>query len=421
MEEIYELQVPDIGDFQEVPIIEILVEVGDTLTPDTPVVTLESDKASMEVPAEADGVITEILVAIGDTVSEGSLLLRYTGASSTVAAPSAEPAEQTPSVLGREEAAVAPPHPVSSPVRMEPPQKKMLQSGPAGPSVRRLARELGVDIVKVTGSGPKGRLLKEDIRSYVKQVMQNPGMAGNGSIPADDEPGIDFSVFGQVETTPLSRIQKISGTQLAKNWAAIPHVTSFDDADITELDDFRRMINQEQNIKLTLLPFLIKAAQHALRAFPQLNSSLQGAHLVIKKYYHIGFAVDTPGGLLVPVVKDVDSKGLLQIAAEVRELATLAREGRLKSDQMQGGTFTISSLGNIGGTRFTPIINAPEVAIMALGRAAMQPQWDGNQFIPRLILPLSLSWDHRVLDGVTASRFNVFLCRLLADFRRISL
>lgn len=418
MEQIHELQVPDIGDFHDVPIIEIMVQVGDILHPDTPVVTLESDKASMEVPAEVTGVITEILAEVGDTVSQGSLLLRYTCMSTKVAVPTGEPDTRAKIIETVAAQCSGPPLPPSQ--RLQPPPK-VLQSGPASPSVRRLARELGVDLAQVSGSGPKGRLQKEDIRAYVKQTLQNPGLATDRPQVTTIEPVIDFSQFGEVETTPLGRIQKISGSQLAKNWAAIPHVTSFDDADITELEDFRRTINQEQQIKLTLLPFLIKAAQCALQAFPQLNSSLQGTNLVIKKYYHIGFAVDTPAGLLVPVIRNVDTKGLQQLGREVIELATLAREGRLKSEQMQGGTFTVSSLGNIGGSHFTPIINAPEVSILALGRATMQPRWDGSQFQPRLILPLSLSWDHRVLDGVTGSRFNVRLAQLLEDFRRISL
>ncbi len=283
--------------------------------------------------------------------------------------------------------------------------------------MRRLARELGVNLKDVTGSGPKGRLQKEDIRAYVKKVMQSGGVQK----AVCEEPAIDFSLFGPVESRPLSRIQKISGPQLARNWAAIPHVTSFDEADITGIEAFRKELNQEQSVKLTLLPFMIKAVQTSLQAFPQLNSSLQGGELIVKKYYHIGFAVDTPGGLLVPVIRDVDKKGLVQIATEIGELVVLAREGKLKPEQMQGGTFTISSLGSVGGTYFTPVINAPEVGILALGRSSIQPHWNGSEFIPRRMLPLSLSWDHRALDGVTASQFNVNLCKVLADFRRVVL
>lgn len=409
-----DLLVPDIGDFQDVPIVELLVKVGDALTPDTAVVTIESDKASMEIPAEVEGVIYEILVQEGDTVSEGTILLRYNGATEGNDAPVAEMVKSQPEVRQPKFAATSVVPPAA---KAELHVKEQKTTGPAAPSVRRLARELGVDLSDVTGSGSKGRLRKEDIQAYVKRMMQ----AGGQQRAAWEEPEIDFSVFGPIEVQPLGRIQKLSGSQLARNWAAIPHVTSFDEAEITTLDEFRRQLNQEQPVKLTLLPFMIKAAQYTLQSFPLLNSSLQGGQLIIKNYYHIGFAVDTPNGLLVPVIRDVDSKGVVQIASEVAELAAVARKGRLKPEQMQGGTFTISSLGSIGGTHFTPIINAPEVAILALGRTSIQPVWDGSQFLPRLILPLSLSWDHRVLDGVTASRFNAQLCRVLADFRRVIL
>jgi len=416
MEQVIELLVPDIGDFKNVPIIELLVKVGDTLTADTGVVTLESDKASMEVPAEVEGVVMEILVQEGDTVSEGSPLLRYaqnqdTGNKSkppqpepTIAVPAEEKNTQTPPVAAS----------VTTPV------SALIKHGrtvPASPSVRRLARQLGVELTEVVGSGRKGRLQKQDIEAHVKRTMQNR----SGQKKVQKEPQIDFSAFGEVEFQPLGRIQKISGTQLARNWAAIPHVTSFDEADISSIDKFRRKLNQSQPIKLTLLPFMIKAAQYTLSSFPQFNSSLQGDQLVIKKYFHIGFAVDTPNGLVVPVIRDVNEKGLLQLANEASELAALARAGKLQPTQMQGGTFTISSLGSIGGTHFTPIINAPEVAILALGRASIKPVWDGSQFLPKLLLPLSLSWDHRVIDGVTASRFNQHFCQILEDFRRVLL
>lgn len=414
MEQNLELLVPDIGDFSDVPIVELLVQTGDILTPDTPVVTLESDKASMEVPAEVDGVVTKVLVTEGDIVSEGSLLLCYKGTAEVSIVPAGETVLQLPKDQKTQEDTVPD---FALPAESESQTKSKPQTGPAGPSVRRLARGLGVDLAEVSGSGPKGRIKKEDVQSHVKQVMRDGGQCRTGA----EEPVVDYSVFGPVETLPLGRIQKISGSRLARNWATIPHVTSFDEADISDLEDFRREINQEQPVKLTLLPFLIKAAQYTLQAFPHLNSSLQGEQLIIKKYYHIGFAADTPNGLMVPIIRDVDTKGLLQIATEVGELAAQAREGRLKSEQMQGGTFTISSLGNIGGTHFTPIINGPEVAILALGKASLQPVWDGAQFMPRMILPLSLSWDHRAIDGVSASRFNVRLCRILADFRRVIL
>lgn len=419
MGNIIDLLVPDIGDFAEVPVVEIMVQLGEVLTPDTAVVTLESDKASMEVPAEVAGVVTEILVAEGDLVSEGSLLLRYEegeglkGEDSGVVPDKILKQKMVEVQVIKEQV-----NPLQQSVSVQPEKDtRRTNHGPAGPAVRRLARELGVKLADVSGSGAKGRLQKEDIRAYVKRVM----LSGGPQKASYEEPIIDFSDFGPIETSPLSRIQRISGPQLAKNWAAIPHVTSFDEADITEIEAFRRQLNQEQPVKLTLLPFMIKAVQNTLQVLPQLNSSLQAGQLIIKKYYHIGFAVDTPGGLLVPVIRDVDKKGLVQIATEVSELALLAREGKLKAEHMQGGTFTISSLGSVGGTHFTPIINAPEVAILALGRSSIKPQWNGSEFIPRQILPLSLSWDHRALDGVTASRFNVHLCRVLADFRRVVL
>lgn len=420
MGKIVDMLVPDIGDFSDVPVIELLVAVGDELSPDTAVVTLESDKASMEVPSEVNGVVTEVVVQEGDIVSEGSVLLRYRlnreltdiepeMASADSSIP--ESVEVVKQVVARQVDVMS-----DEPVVVAT-GKKTIPSGPASPAVRRLARELGVILSVVNGSGPKGRIRKDDIRTYVKQAMQEGGRVSS----VRKEPYVDFSKFGEIIEKPLSRIQSISGSQLAGNWAAIPHVTSFDEADITDLDSFRRELNCEQTVKLTLLSFLIKAAQFTLQDFPQLNSSLQGETLIIKKYYHIGFAVDTPGGLMVAVIRDVDKKGVMQIAAEVKELALLARDGKLKPEQMQGGTFTISSLGSIGGTHFTPIINAPEVAILALGKTSTQPVWDGSQFLPRLKLPLSLSWDHRALDGVTASRFNVRLCSILEDFRRVIL
>lgn len=423
MEQVIELLVPNIGDFKNVPIIELLVKVGDTLNADTGVVTLESDKANMEVPAEVEGVVTEILVQEGDTVSEGSLLLRYSqvgSAAKKTASPEPPLIESIPAGAAKEENTFAIPpvtpgvQPATSKVQPGLAPVRVGQTVAASPSVRQLARQLGVDLMEVVGSGRKGRLQKQDIEAHVKRTLQNCG--GQRVMP--EEPQIDFSVFGEVESQPLGRIQKISGAQLARNWAAIPHVTSFDEADITSIDAFRRGLNQSQQIKLTLLPFMIKAAQYTLKSFPHFNSSLQGDQLIIKKYFHIGFAVDTPNGLLVPVIRDVNQKGLLQLASEASLLANLARAGKLKPSQMQGGTFTISSLGSIGGTHFTPIINAPEVAILALGRTSMKPVWDGSQFLPRLTLPLSLSWDHRVVDGVTASRFNREFCRLLEDFRR---
>lgn len=420
------LLVPDIGDFQEVPVVELLVGAGDRLHPDTPVITLESDKASMEVPAGVSGVVEEILLAVGDRVSMGSPLLRYRGevqgeigrdpeGAKEISPGGTMPAapEKVPSTAPATLAERA----VDSPVAVP-------GAAPASPSLRRLARELGVRLEQVVGSGARGRLTKEDILAHVKATMERRSqelVPSTVSPPTREEPAVDFSLFGEVESQPLGRIQKISGRQLARNWAAIPHVTCFTEADITELEGFRRALNGEGAGKMTLLPFLIKAAQVALRDFPELNASLQGENLIIKKYYHIGFAVDSPGGLLVPVLRDVDKKGVGRLAAEIAELVALAKSGKLKPEQMQGGSFTISSLGAIGTGHFTPIINAPEVAILGVGKGAMRPVWDGAQFVPRLLLPMSLSWDHRVMDGVTAARFSARLVALLADFRRVAL
>lgn len=422
MENLHELLVPDIGDFSDVPIIEVHVQPGERVEHDSTVVTLESDKASMEVPAGVEGVVVELLVQEGDTVSEGSILLSYTLVAeqgTQERKPTHEPRRdsdwQTIEVKVTDDSLQKSLVPGLEVVNEAQYGKSGLNRGPAGPAVRRLARELGVDLLQVTGSGAKGRISKEDIRAHVKQVMKGAQPAPRAEVE------IDFSKFGPVRDQPLSRIQQLSGAQLAGNWTAIPHVTSFDEADITELEKLRKELNKEQSVKLTLLAFVMKAVQKTLAAFPLLNSSVQNGRLVIKEHYHIGFAADTPSGLLVPVIRNVDQKGVVEIAEEIHNLAYQARAGKLKSGQMQGGTFTISSLGSVGGTFFTPIINAPEVGILALGRSAIQPKWNGSQFNPCLILPISLSWDHRALDGVTASRFNVHLCRLLADFRRVAL
>lgn len=416
MEHTQEVVVPDIGDFREVPIVEVLVAVGDRLSPETPVVILESDKASMEVPAGVSGEVVQLLVGEGDRVSEGSRLLRYRPGSLT----GNDLQGSVAKVHVQDEASAATVNmPSRPPVATEAAAGPgpSCHFGPAAPSVRRLARELGVVLSEVVGSGDKGRVRKEDVLAHVKRVM-----TGGGARPQQEAaPAVDFAQFGPIEVQPLGRIQKISGAQLARNWATIPHVTSFEEADISALDQFRRQLAGEQQVRLTLLPFLLKAVQHCLQRYPQLNSSLQGAQLVVKGYYHLGFAVDTPAGLLVPVIREVDRKGIIELAEEVAELSGLAQHGRLKPEQMQGGTFTLSSIGGIGTTHFTPIINAPEVAILGIGRAAMRPVWDGSQFTPRLILPLSLSWDHRAMDGVTAARFANTLCAVLADFRRVVL
>ena len=404
---------------------------GDTVAPEQSLVTLESDKATMEVPSPAAGKVKEILIRIGDQVSQGSPILVLEEAGGAPASTAAAPATAPPAPAAKAEAsapATAPSRP--PPVAIEP------AAEPAGrphasPSVRKFARELGVDLARVRGSGPKNRILQSDVQAFVKGVMAHgpaaaaapAAGAGLGLLPW---PQVDFAKFGPVETVPLPRIKKISGPTLHRNWVMIPHVTNHDDADITELEAFRVQLNKENEksgVKVTMLAFLIKACVAALRKFPDFNSSLaaDGAAIIVKKYWHIGFAADTPGGLVVPVVRDADKKGVLEIATETAELAKLARDGKLKPADMQGGTFSISSLGGIGGTYFTPIINAPEVAILGVCRSATRPVWDGKQFAPRLVLPLSLSWDHRVIDGASAARFNGYLAQLLADFRRAML
>ncbi len=423
------VDVPDIGDFKSVDVIEILVKPGDSVEPEQSLVTLESDKATMEVPSPAAGKVKEILIRIGDQVSQGSPILVLEEVGGAPASRAAAPAAAPPASAAKAEAsapATAPSRP--PPVAIEP------AAEPAGrphasPSVRKFARELGVDLARVRGSGPKNRILQSDVQAFVKGVMAHgpaPAAAAGAGLGLLPWPQVDFAKFGPVETVPLPRIKKISGPTLHRNWVMIPHVTNHDDADITELEAFRVQLNKENEksgVKVTMLAFLIKACVAALRKFPDFNSSLaaDGAAIVVKKYWHIGFAADTPGGLVVPVVRDADKKGILEIATETAELAKLARDGKLKPADMQGGTFSISSLGGIGGTYFTPIINAPEVAILGVCRSATRPVWDGKQFAPRLVLPLSLSWDHRVIDGASAARFNGYLAQLLADFRRAML
>lgn len=427
-----EVKVPDIGDFKNIPVIEIMIKPGDRIKAEDPLVTLESDKATMEVPSPASGVVQEVLVKLGDRVSEGSalILLESEGAAAAVtpapvAAPVAAPAAQP---------APAPAAPVVAPaaVPMAAPamavdQESFLKAH-ASPSVRLFARDLGVDLSKVNGSGPKGRVLREDVQGYIKSLLQAGAEGSGGAVGTGlgllPWPQVDFSKFGPIEVQPLSRIKKLSGANLHRNWVMIPHVTNNDDADITELDAFRLQLNQENaksGIKVTLLAFLIKAVCSALRKFPEFNASLDGDSLVLKRYYHIGFAADTPNGLVVPVIRDADKKGVLQIAEEAGALAAKARDGKLPPTDMQGGTFSISSLGGIGGTYFTPIINAPEVAILGVCRASLQPVWKEGAFQPRLIAPLSLSYDHRVIDGAAAARFNAYLVGLLGDMRRATL
>ncbi len=411
------MKVPDIGDFEDVPVIEVLVAPGDEVAADAPLVTLESDKATMDVPAPFAGRVVELRVAVGDKVSEGAVILTAEraedGATSEEAAPAAaaetaeEQASEAESESGEEEAPSSAPAP----------------GGPvyAGPGVRRMAREMGVDLSRVTGTGRKGRITKDDVKT-AKEAPAGASGAGIPGLNIAPWPQIDFEKYGEVERVPLSRIKRISGPNLTRNWVMIPHVTHDDEADITDLEAFRKQVNAEQSdVKVTMVALLMKACVGALRQFPEFNSSLDGDELVIKRYYHLGFAADTPQGLLVPVIRDADRKGLLEIAGELTELSAKAREGKLSAEEMRGSTFTISSLGGIGGTGFTPIVNAPEVAILGVTRSAMRPVWDGQEFQPRLILPLSLSYDHRVIDGAAAARFVAHLAGELKDLRRVLL
>ncbi|MFT3666281.1 dihydrolipoyllysine-residue acetyltransferase [Piscinibacter sp.] len=459
---VVEVKVPDIGDFKEVAVIELLVKPGDAVKAEQSLITVESDKASMEIPSSHAGVVKALKVGIGDKVSEGSLVLLLD--SDAAAAPSvrAEPFDKAqdrpveapssaapgPSTSsGRTDTAAAPvaaPVPAggrSSPTAALPAHEPGAPSGAlphASPSIRRLARELGVPLEEVKGSGPKGRITQDDVHGFVKGVMSGAvqtqaqkGKAGAGAATGGGAfpgllpwPQVDFTKFGPVERKDLSRIKKISGANLHRNWVVIPHVTNHDDADITELEAFRVQLNKENEksgIKVTMLAFLIKASVAALKKFPEFNASLDGEQLVLKQYFHIGFAADTPNGLVVPVIKDADKKGILAISKEMSELAAKAREGKLSPAEMSGGCFSISSLGGIGGRYFTPIINAPEVSILGVCKSSTEPRWDGKAFQPRLILPLSLSWDHRVIDGAAAARFNAYFAAILADFRRVLL
>ncbi|MEF9412653.1 MULTISPECIES: dihydrolipoyllysine-residue acetyltransferase [Ralstonia solanacearum species complex] len=431
-----EVKVPDIGDYKDVPVIEISVKVGDKVEAEQSLITLESDKATMDVPSPAAGTVKDIRVKVGDAVSEGTLIVVLEGAGGAAAAapaPAPAPAAAAPSPAP----AIAPvAAPAAAPATYTADTVGTIgKAAHASPSVRKYARELGVDVNLVGGTGPKNRITQEDVQRYVKGVMTGqaaaPGKAAAAAAPAGGGelnllpwPKVDFTKFGPVEPKPLSRIKKISGANLHRNWVMIPHVTNNDEADITELEAFRVQMNKEHEkagVKFTMLAFVIKAVVGALKKFPTFNASLDGDNLVFKQYYHIGFAADTPNGLVVPVIRDADKKGVVDIAREMAELSKAAREGKLKPDQMQGGCFSISSLGGIGGTHFTPIINAPEVAILGLSRGYQKPVWDGKQFVPRLTLPLSLSYDHRVIDGAEAARFNAYLAAVLADFRRVLL
>ena len=451
-----EVKVPDIGDFTDIPVIEIFVKPGDSVKAEDSLVTLESDKATMDVPSPAAGTVKEIKVKLGDKVSQGSpIVVVETGAApaedapKATAPPAAAVASAPPSAPAAPATSKAPAPAATAPAAAAskpaapvaataPVDDAAFKAAHASPSVRKFARELGVDLARVTGSAAKGRILQEDIQKFVKQVMSGGapaaataaggGISGGGSLNLLPWPSVDFTKFGPVEPRPLSRIKKISGANLARNWVMIPHVTQFDEADITELEAFRVALNKENEkagIKVTMLAFLIKASVSALRKFPDVNASLvstpDGDNLVLKQYFNIGFAADTPNGLVVPVIRSVDQKGVLAIAAEMTALSAKAREGKLGPADMQGGCFSISSLGGIGGTAFTPIINAPEVAILGVSKSVTKPVWDGKAFVPRLMLPLSFSYDHRVIDGAAAARFTAYLATLLADLRRVML
>ncbi len=433
-----DVAVPDIGDFKDIAVIEVFVKPGDTVKVEQSLITVESDKASMEIPSSHAGVVKTVLVKVGDKVSMGSPLVVLEGAGGAAVAPSPQPSRSkgeavapTPSPAveaeGRGEGARMPQHQPTANAGALP---------HASPSIRKFARELGVPLIEVKGSGPKGRITQMDVQGFVKGVMAGdtqtsaqkvkvPAAAAGSAFPGLLAwPQVDFAKFGPVERKDLSRIRKISGANLHRNWVVIPHVTNHDDADITDLEAFRVATNKENEksgVKVTMLAFLIKASVAALKKFPEFNASLDGDQIVLKQYFHIGFAADTPNGLMVPVIKDADKKGIFQISAEMSELAKKARDGKLSPAEMSGGCFSISSLGGIGGRYFTPIINAPEVSILGVCKSSTEPKWNGSAFEPRLMLPLSLSWDHRVIDGAAAARFNAYLGQILADFRRVLL
>lgn len=422
-----EIALPDIGDFKDVEVIEVLVSAGDNIGVDDSLITLESDKASMEIPSPSAGVVKEVRIQVGDIINQGDLLVTLEE--------DATPAETEP---------VAPPKPMDTHPTPPPPaagekKAKPLPIAPtradmpgrkahASPAVRRFARELGVDLPRVTGSGPKGRITKDDVQSFVKGALSGGGVAAasGGSLALPSMPAVDFRKFGEIEEVELNHIRKISGSHLHRSWITVPHVTQFDEADITELEAFRKSLKDEamkQDVRLTFMPFLMKAVEAALLQFPNVNASLSadGEKLILKQYINIGAAVDTPNGLVVPVIRDVDQKGVYDLARELMEISGKAREGKLGPADMQGGCFTISSLGGIGGTQFTPIVNAPEVAILGVSRASMKPVWNGNKFKPRLVMPYSLSYDHRVIDGAEGVRFTTWLKTLLTDIRRLVL
>ena len=437
---IKEVLVPDIGDFKEVEVVEVLVKAGDSVIAEQSLISVESDKATMEIPSPAAGVLKELKVKVGDKVSEGTLIAmleegeaaaaaaKPTPAPTSTPAPNPAPAPVAVPTVAVPVLSVVPAAAKHDPVPFEPKDESAGPKAHASPSVRKFARELGVELARVKASGPKGRVLQTDVQAYVKGALAAVPVAAKatgGGLPFNLPawPDVDFAKFGPVESQPLTRINKLAAGFLHRNWISIPHVTQFDESDITELESFRKSSSEaaeKQGFKLTLLAFLIKGCVTALRQFPKFNASLDksGESLVIKKYYHIGVAVDTPEGLVVPVVRDADRKGVFDVARELGELSKLARDRKLKPGDMQGGTFSISSLGGIGGTAFTPIINAPEVAILGVSRGAMKPVWNGKEFAPRLMLPLALSYDHRVIDGADGARFTSYLSSVLTDIRR---
>ncbi len=433
-----EIKVPDIGDFKEVAVIELLVKPGDTVKAEQSLITVESDKASMEIPSSHAGVIKELKIALGDKVSEGSVLaLLEVSEEGAVTAPAPAPAvaPAAPTVPAATPAAAAAPAAPTPAVPSAPPPGGVPGLPHASPAIRKLAREFGVPLNEVKGTGPKGRITQLDVQSFTRQVMNGdvrtqaqqtkaPAGGSGGGLDLLPWPKVDFAKFGPIETQPLSRIKKISSQNLARNWVMIPAVTYHENADITDLEALRVQLNKENEkagIKLTMLAFIIKASVKALQKFPEFNASLDGDNLVLKKYFNIAFAADTPTGLVVPVIKNADQKSVIEIAQETGELAKKARDGKLSPADMQGACFTISSLGGIGGTSFSPIVNAPEVAILGISKSTHQPVWDGKQFVPRLIMPMSLSADHRVIDGAAATRFAAHLAQLLGDFRRVAL
>ncbi len=449
MSETKDIPVPDIGDFDSVEVIEVLISDGDTIAAEDSLITLESDKASMEIPAPFGGTVKSVRVKVGDKVAQGDVICSVEAAEESAddTEESTEQADREPDrkeaegekepdseETGTEETPhldeedhPPPPRETGGP-RPSPTahiDHEQHRKAHASPAVRRFARELGVDLGRVEGSGRKGRILREDVKAFVKKTLSAPGAGGTG-LGVAPMPEIDFGAFGEIETKPLTKINKLTGSNLHRNWVTVPHVTQFDEADITDLERFRKELNEEyksDGVKLTMVAFLLKASVSALKQFPRFNSSLDpaGENLIFKKYFHIGVAVDTKDGLVVPVIRDVDRKSLIDVARELIEISQAARDKKLSPKQMQGGCFSISSLGGVGGTAFTPIVNAPEVAILGVSKASMKPVWDGSEFVPRLILPLSLSYDHRVIDGADAARFTNHLGRVLSDTRRLLL